>query len=202
MAHPARTHLVHPPRTHLAARTPKSPPRPVLYPAPPSVIHFSAASRERAREGPPGGLSCDGPQPRPGGFSVYDVPRPGGCCCGFELEGACRCMTTLPGRPKPVDTRLRLESPFRPALRPVGRRRFRPTSPRCLKGPPGLQNPRGDLFAPEVRGRAHCRGARAVVQIPALARDLERACSNALGLFETPVGGVWTIHPIDALALN
>jgi hypothetical protein len=49
MAHPARTHLVHPPRTHLAARTPKSPPRPVLYPAPPSVIHFSAASRERAR---------------------------------------------------------------------------------------------------------------------------------------------------------
>ena len=77
---------MHPPRTHLAARTPKSPPRPVLYPAPPSVIHFSAASRGRAREGPPGGLSCDGPQPRPGGFSVYDVPRPGGCCCGFELE--------------------------------------------------------------------------------------------------------------------
>src|ERR1039458_7997372 len=132
MAHPARTHLVHPPRTHLAARTPKSPPRPVLYPAPPSVIHFSAASRGRAREGPPGGLSCDGPQPRPGGFSVYDVPRPGGCCCGFELEGARRCMKCSSG----VPTHL--------ALRPVGRRRFRPTSPRCLKGPPGEGFPSGE----------------------------------------------------------
>ena len=30
----------------------KSPPRPVVYPAPPPIIHFSAASRGRAREGP------------------------------------------------------------------------------------------------------------------------------------------------------
>jgi len=35
--------------------------------------------------------------------------------------------------------------PGRVALRPVGRRRFRPTSPRCLKGPPGEGFPSGGI---------------------------------------------------------